>query len=67
MPKVNKKKPVKNGGSKRGRPADPSLPRQQFWMRMSDDERTRWTAAADVLGLDLSTWIRMTCNRAVQP
>jgi len=50
----------------RGRPPIPDLPRERIFLRASEAEVAAWQAAADALGIGLSTWIRMTCNGRIQ-
>lgn len=52
--------------TKRGRPRDPGLPREQLWIRCSEEERLAWLEAAERLGMGLTSWIRMTCNQSVR-
>lgn len=53
-----KKRPV-------GRP--PAEERERIWIRVSENEMSEWTAAAERAGVDaVSTWIRQTCNRAAR-
>jgi uncharacterized protein (DUF1778 family) len=53
----------RDGAGRRPRAGSPSRP---IALRLSDEERARWEAAAAAAGLTLSEWIRSICERALK-
>jgi hypothetical protein len=51
----------------RGRPPQDDVTRtRMIRMRCTEDQETRWRAAADAAGVDLSTWLRELAEEAAE-
>lgn len=47
-------------------PKNPKIKNDRIDLRVSAEERARWTAAADAVGLSLSAWLRMLATVAAR-